>query len=301
MTEKAGQPFYKAVWFWSLIAAAVIFLVILAIFKFNPEAYGEETNVPQIAPTKNLEQKFYDSNFDFKEYTKLFEQDCPDLNTCDMEAIKKFVVKLIIENYTTQQIPRVDSIKQVVKARLKAQRANLTRVDNFWENYPTLVAGRALKILTDNEIEDWIKYLLSFNSTELCLHLYDLEPDKTRRYSKYYIPLQDEKLYESYCHLRWADTIVTLVPDYGEIISYLESLGFKEENVKQKLCKDISILTKKDYFNFLSGFGLAYILNKVICSRTLNEQELQKLKQEMDQAGDTPKTRYIKSIYQRLI
>mgnify|MGYP000669205214 CR=1 FL=1 len=305
MEESSTEPNPKHPNLKHWLIGGFVMLVAAALAAFLVVRFSTHGQAPTPFQPNELEQSFFSQSFDFESYTRLFAEKCPKIEECPVEDIKVFVLKLTWQNVSPEEIPRVDEIKALLNKKLQAQKSNLSNLDNFWENYPTLVAANALGMLSKGEIDSWIRYLVSLDSKEFCPKIYQQEPNKEASLGKYAIPMFDEETYLYLCHLRWADTILSLAriqkPSDYPTFEYLPSILDDFETIKPKICRDLTPLSKKDHFNFLTGFGLAYVRNRISCNIPLTPYEFEKLKRQMDSAGDDPKTQRLKQIYQQFV
>ncbi len=251
---------------WAIIGLVVVVLILIAVAALVKKG-----------PAQDVRKMAY-SNVDLESFNEAFTKECPDISTCPMEQVSSFIGKYIDEGIPVDQIPRSFELRTDISARIAAQKSNLVTVKNFWENLDTLSSGIALGLLSHEDQLSWIDTLVSYNSADFCSRLYDLEPDKNPDV----ILGRDREGYGYFCHVKWIDTIYTLIytvtQKQGNIDFFKDSPDY--EIIKAKLCRDISkFATKTDYFNYLYGYGWSYVRQYRFCNIPLPESEVARIRE----------------------
>ena len=272
---------------WAILGLVVVVLILIAV-----AAIVKKGPVPDAR-----KQAFSAEGIDA--FAAIFNQQCPTIATCPMAVVNAYVNRYIYEGYSIDAIPKVSEIRSKISGKLASQKIDLVNVNNFWENLDTLYSAISLEMLSKEEVVSWIKYLTSFDSANFCPRLYNMETDKNPDT----ILGRDIEGYGYFCHVKWVDTIYTLIVQdtqaQGNVDYFASEPNY--EVIKTKLCRDISQFSTKDYFDYLYGYGYAYVRIHRFCNVPLLDREVAKIKELLKETRTDPEEENFRQRYYKYV
>ena len=284
----------------SKVFLVILITLLLALFsvvlflQFTPEDTRQE-----------FEDHYFSDTFDNEKWVEEFEGICNNINDCDYEDISKYIQKFTSNGVAPSVIPHSIEINAETNQDLILIKNAPFSSEQFWRIDPVLEVALNMGLLDEAEIKAMILIISEGDSEDFCSKLFISAPNGKGVLKG--IDIETNYDYETYCHIRWVDTLMTLTAEYNKDkeITSIDDWEWIIGDVpakREKVCRDLSGFAESGKLEFISDFGMNYVAMKYyFCGQPLSETEKQLLNERLSQDSDSPRVIAYKKIYEAFI